>query len=156
LDRLEELRRLGTLVVIDPFQLLEKNELGLSAMDLFTVAAAAGTIGFLWYAFGGSSPTQAQTRQAVREALRKAEVAPDDAWWAELALAEPTETTAAERTARSELLPGCGVVITGLGVESRGCCTRLSDALAHLYAYDNVPGGDVGRLRLQPLSESPT
>ncbi len=143
LEELDDLQRLGTLVVIDPFCLLEKNAAGMSSLDLFGAAASSGAMALLWYAFGGSGPTQEEVHQALtglrkREGLDQAEL-----WWAEFAL-----TAAAEGGPWSEMLPGCGMVLAGLGNACLRRCTVLSESLAATYATSEVPGGAAGRLAL--------
>ncbi|MFG0327620.1 MAG: hypothetical protein ACF8SC_10185 [Phycisphaerales bacterium JB037] len=143
LEELDELQRLGTLVIVDPFDLFEKNAAGLSSLDLFGTAASSGAMALLWYAYGGSGPTQEEVHQALLGLSRRHELDHAEMWWAELAL-----TAAAEGGPWSEMLPGCGMVLAGLGKACLRRCTALSESLAATYATCEVPGGAAGRLAL--------
>jgi 23S rRNA (adenine2030-N6)-methyltransferase len=138
LARLSEEEASGTFLHVDPYRPSEPGHGGESPLGLFARAAEREVGCMLWYGFDARD-----ARALVLDALR--ERIAGGAWYGEVSLH-------AEDLSEVGFDPGvlgCGVVMSNVGEEALGACSRLGEGLAQAYAGARLPNGGDGALEFE-------
>ena len=138
LARLSEEEASGTFLHVDPYRPSEPGHGGESPLGLFARAAEREVGCMLWYGFDARD-----ARALVLDALR--ERIAGGAWYGEVSLhAEDLSEVGFDLG-----VLGCGVVMSNVGEEALGACSRLGEGLAQAYAGARLPNGGDGALEFE-------